>query len=55
VPTNERSLEQFLADRMGEVAPATVSNDFRALRSFYGWAHDDGELDVNPAARQRGP
>ncbi len=40
---------------MGKVAPATVSNEFRALRSFYGWLFEDGELDVNPAARLRGP
>ncbi len=48
-------LEAFLADRMTEVGPATVSNDFRALRSFYTWLYNDEEITVNPAAKLRGP
>ena len=38
LPTATRAeLEQFLADRLGEVSAATVSVECRALRSFFSW------------------
>ena len=40
---------------MSEVSPATVLNDFRAIRSFYAWLLDEEELDANPALRLHGP
>ena len=38
-----------------EVGPATLSNDFRAVRSFYAWLAEEGDIIVNPALGLRGP
>ena len=36
-------------------APASLARRVATLRSFYGWAHAEGQLAVNPAAMLRGP
>lgn len=48
-------LRDYLGDRLEATSPGTASVDFRAMRSFYGWLVEEGELDVNPAAKLRGP
>jgi integrase len=55
IEATRADLEGFVETRLAVVTDATVSFDCRALRSFYGWLADEGELDVNPAARLRGP
>src|SRR5262245_53424981 len=41
-------LEAFLADLLGRCKPATAHNRYRALRVFYVWLEDEGEIDTNP-------
>lgn len=48
-------IEDYLAHRVDSVSAATAHVDYRAVRSFYGWALDEAEVDVNPAAKVRAP
>ena len=48
-------LRDYLGDRLEATSPGTASVDFRAMRSYYSWLVAEGEIDVNPADRLRGP
>jgi len=49
-------IEAYLAaSAAAGLAPNTRRNRWVALRSFYGWAADDEEIDPNPAAKVKGP
>ena len=48
-------LEEWLAGRLDEVSAATVSVEYRAVRSYFGWLADEGERVDNPAKGLRGP
>ena len=42
------SIQQWLADRLGQVSSARVANDRKALKSFFGFLYDSGLWHVNP-------
>jgi integrase len=44
-------LREYVAARLDLVEPATVSVDVRAIRSFYAWLLDEGEIKTNPALK----
>ena len=44
-------LREFFSERAGQVKPATVSIEFRALRRFWAWCVDEGEVAVSPMER----
>lgn len=48
-------VEAVFARRNTEVRPATVSVEFRALRVFWGWAVEEGEVETSPMARMKQP
>ena len=48
-------VEAYLADLSDQRAPATVSNRFRALRQFWKWAVEEGEVSVDPMVRMKPP
>jgi len=48
-------IEAFIADILATLSPATASNRYRALHSFFRWAEDDGEIDASPMARMKPP
>lgn len=48
----KRDVEAWIgAMRARGLAQATIRSRWVALRSFYGWAADEGEVDPNPVAR----
>ncbi len=60
MPTSARGirrehLEHFLAARRERVAPATLSLEYRALAVFFGWLHDEEEIERNPFERMHPP
>jgi site-specific recombinase XerD len=48
-------IEGFLASILSRWKPATASNRYRALRIFYAWLKDEGEIEVNPMAKMKPP
>jgi site-specific recombinase XerD len=48
-------VEAFIADLLARWKPATAHNRYRALRSFFGWLVDEGEIRESPMARMRPP
>ena len=48
-------VESFIADLLSRWKPATASNRFRALRVFFGWAIDEGEVRSSPMERMKPP
>jgi len=43
----------FAAQRSAGLAPTTMRSRWIALRSLYGWLHEEEEIDANPMARVR--
>ena len=41
-------IQRYLADRLGQVSPALVSNERKALASLFGFLHQEGLWPVNP-------
>jgi integrase/recombinase XerD len=41
-------VQQYLADRLGEVSPAAVSNERKALASLFSFLHSEGLWPTNP-------
>ena len=37
-------VEAFITDLLGRIKPATANNRYRALRSFFGWLVEEGEI-----------
>ena len=48
-------IEAFLAGLLARWKPATAANRYRALRVFYAWLEDEGELDASPMTKMRPP
>ena len=48
-------VESYIEDLLARWKPATASNRYRALRCYFGWAIDEGELKVSPMAKMRPP
>jgi plasmid stabilization system protein ParE len=44
-------IEAFITDLLERWTPATAHNRYRALRSFFGWLVDEGEITSSPMAR----
>lgn len=45
----------FLADVLERTSPGNAHTQFRSLRTFYVWLVDEGELEVSPLAKIKGP
>lgn len=48
-------LEAFITDLLQKWKPATAHNRYRALRAFFAWLTDEGEIRDNPMARMKPP
>jgi site-specific recombinase XerD len=48
-------VEAFITDLLGRQAPATAHNRYRALRSFFAWLVEEGELRASPMERMKPP
>jgi site-specific recombinase XerD len=48
-------IEGFLASILARWKPATASNRYRALRIFYAWLEDEGEIEANPMTKMKPP
>lgn len=48
-------VESWVAARLATVAPATASQEYRALQQFFRWAVSDDEIADSPMARMRPP
>jgi site-specific recombinase XerD len=60
MPTSPSALsrehvEAFISDLLEHRKPAMAHNRYRALRSFFGWLVDEGEIRESPMARMRPP
>lgn len=50
-----RHIEAFVRHRLGQVKPATVSADFRALQPFFKWLVREEEIEQNPMLGAEAP
>lgn len=48
-------VESFIADLLARWKPATAHNRYRALRSFFAWLVEEGEIRESPMARMKPP
>ena len=48
-------MESFIEDLLSRWKPATANNRFRALRVFFGWAVEEGEVRSSPMVRMKPP
>lgn len=48
-------IESYLAARRTEVAPSTLSLDYRALQQFWRWAVEEDEVDRSPMEKMKPP
>jgi site-specific recombinase XerD len=48
-------VEAYLADLLARWKPATAANRYRALRVFYAWLEEEGEIPADPMARMKPP
>ena len=60
MPTGTRAVrrehvESYFAQRRDEVAPATLSIEFRALQQFFRWAVEEDEIDRSPMEKMAAP
>lgn len=60
MPTGTRAvrrehIESYFAERRGQVAPATLSIEYRALQQFFRWAAEEDEIDRSPMAKMSAP
>jgi site-specific recombinase XerD len=54
-PLRREHVEAFITQLLVDWAPATAHNRYRALRSFFGWLVEEGEISENPMARMKPP
>jgi site-specific recombinase XerD len=52
---NREDLEAFLAGLLARWKPATAANRYRALRVFYAWLEDEGEIAADPMVKMKPP
>lgn len=60
MPTGARGVrrehvESYLAARRNEVAPSTLSLEYRALQQFFRWAFEEDEIDRDPTEKMKAP
>jgi site-specific recombinase XerD len=48
-------VESFIEDQLSRHKPATAHNRYRALRSFFNWLVEEGEVRESPMARMKPP
>jgi site-specific recombinase XerD len=48
-------VEAFIAELLAKWKPATASNRYRALHSFFKWAVEEGEIKTSPMANTKPP
>jgi integrase len=48
-------IEAYVADRLAQIRPASVSIYFRSLQQFFLWAVLESEIDASPMAKMRPP
>jgi site-specific recombinase XerD len=48
-------LETFLTGLLARWKPATAANRYRALRVFYAWLEEEGEIAADPMAKMKPP
>jgi len=48
-------VEAFITSLLAQWKPATAHNRYRALRSFFGWLVEEGEITDSPMARMKPP
>jgi len=48
-------IESFIASVLETQAAATASNRYRAIKSFFAWCVDDGEIEHSPMDRMKPP
>jgi len=48
-------VESYLADLLTRWKPATASNRYRSLQSFWKWCVEEGEVKSSPMAHMRPP
>jgi site-specific recombinase XerD len=48
-------VEAFVSDLLTRWKPATAHNRYRALRTFFGWLVEEGEIRDSPMARMKPP
>ena len=52
---SREDLEAYLAGLLARWKPATASNRYRALRVFYAWLEEEGEIAADPMAKMKPP
>jgi site-specific recombinase XerD len=52
---SREDLEAFLAGLLARWKPATAANRYRALRVFYAWLEEEGEIAADPMAKMKPP
>jgi integrase len=56
LPGRPRDLDLAVATREDlEAFPATAANRYRALRVFYAWLEDEGEIPTDPMVKMKPP
>lgn len=48
-------VETYIGDQLLRYRPGTVATRVGALKAFFAWLHEEGEIAVNPVARVRKP
>jgi site-specific recombinase XerD len=48
-------IEAYVADRLAQIRPASVSIYFRSLQQFFLWAVTEAEIEASPMAKMRAP
>ena len=47
--------EAFVQDQLDRHSASTANTRYRSLQRFFGWAEDEGEVDISPMHRMRPP
>jgi site-specific recombinase XerD len=60
MPTSARGVrrehvESYLAARKAQVAPSTLSLEYRALQQFFRWAFEEDEIERDPTEKMKAP
>lgn len=48
-------VESYLAERRAQVAPSTLSLEYRALQQFFRWAVEEDEIERDPTEKMKAP
>jgi site-specific recombinase XerD len=52
---SREDIEAYLAGLLARWKPATAANRYRALRVFYAWLEEEGEIAADPMAKMKPP